>query len=48
MNRISLIGCVIVLAGLPAFAETAKAAGDQDAIIRRLDKLEQENARLEQ
>jgi hypothetical protein len=48
MKRMGLICGAIVLAGLPGFATTAMAAGDQDAIIRRLDKLEQENTRLEQ
>jgi hypothetical protein len=48
MKRISLICGAFVLAGLPCFATSAMAAADQDAIIRRLDKLEQENARLEQ
>jgi Porin subfamily len=48
MNRMSLICGAIVLGALPGFATSAMAAGDQDAIIRRLDKLEQENSRLEQ
>src|ERR1700722_18809826 len=48
MNRIGLIYGAVVLAALPGFAVTAKAAGDQDEIIRRLDRLEQAHARLEQ
>ena len=47
MNRIGLICCASVLAGLPSFATSAKAAS-QDEILRRLDKLEQENNQLEQ
>jgi hypothetical protein len=48
MNRIGLIYGAVVLAALPAFAVTTKAASDQDEIIRRLDRLEQAHARLEQ
>ena len=48
MNRIGLIYGAVVLAALPGFAVTAKAASDQDEIIRRLDRLEQAHARLEQ
>ena len=48
MNRIGLIYGAVVLAALPAFTVTAKAASDQDEIIRRLDRLEQAHARLEQ
>jgi hypothetical protein len=38
MNRMSLICGAIVLGALPSIATSAMAAGDQDAIIRRLDK----------